>query len=77
MRLQLRCHGIMLNGQEDDVDNEADGDAEIEEGVCDHGVELPFEPAPAATTVPLQEEVSQEEAAQRTQALPLLLLLLP
>lgn len=64
----------MVSGHEDDVDNEADDDAEIEEGVGDHGVEPLFEPAPAATAVPLQEEVGQEEAAQRTRALPLLLL---
>lgn len=64
----------MLNGHEDDVDNEADDDAEIEEGVRDHRVEPLFEPAPAATAVPLQEEVGQEEAARRTRALPLLLL---
>lgn len=64
----------MHHGHEDGIDNEADDDAEIEEGVRDHGVEPLFEPAAAATAVPLQEEVGQEVAAQRTRALPLLLL---
>lgn len=64
----------MLSGHEDDFDNDADDDAEIEEGVRDHGVEPLFEPAAAATAVPLQEDVGQEEAARRTRALPPLLL---
>lgn len=56
----------MLHGAEDDVDDEADGNPQVEEGVGDDGVELPFEPTPAAATVPGEEEPSRGGAAPGT-----------
>lgn len=69
VHFKLRRHWIMHHGHEVDVDDEADDDHEVKERVRDNGVEPLFEPPPTAATVPLQEEVGQDEATWRTQPL--------
>lgn len=49
----------MLHGHEDSVEDNADGDAEVDKWVHDDDVEPLFEPPPTATAVPLQEDVSK------------------
>lgn len=56
----------MLHGHEDDVDDETENDAKVEERVCDEGAEPLFEPPPAATAVPLTEEVGTGEPTWTT-----------
>lgn len=62
----------MFRSHEDSVEDEADDNPEVEERVCDEGVEPLFEPPPITTTVPLQEEVGEDKPAQRTRPLVLL-----
>lgn len=62
----------MIHGHEDGVEYEADDDPKVKERVHDEGVELLFEPLPTATTVPLQEEVGEDQPTWRTRPLVLL-----
>lgn len=64
--LKVLCHWIMLHGHEDGVENNADGDAEVDERVHDDGVETLFEPSPTATTVPLEKYVGKGIPTWRT-----------
>lgn len=59
----------MLHGHEDGVEDNADGDAEVDKWVHDDGVEPLFEPSPTATTVPLQEDVGKGVPTWRTRPL--------
>lgn len=63
---KFQCHWVMLHAAEDDVDDEADDNPEVKEGVCDDGVEPVFEPTPTAATVPRQEALGSAAAAPRT-----------
>ncbi len=56
----------MLHGHEDRVEDDADGDAEVDERVHDNDVDALFEPLPTATTVPLQEDVGEGIPTRRT-----------
>lgn len=49
----------MFHGHEDSVEDDADGDAKVNEWVHNNGIETLFEPSPTATTVPLQEDVGK------------------
>lgn len=69
VHFKLRRHWKMLHCQKEGVDDEADDDPEVEERVHDDGVVPLFEPTPAATTVPLQEAVSQDGATWTTRPL--------
>ena len=60
--LQLLAHAVVLDGQEDGVEDDAEGDDHVEEGVVDDGEEnvLGLEPtsvvettSPTASTVPI------------------------
>lgn len=55
----------MLHSHEEDVDNDADDDPEVKEGVGDDGVDPLFQPSPTAATVPPQEELSGGGATRR------------
>lgn len=65
-------HWEMLHGNVKRVEDEADDDSKVEERVRDEGVEPLFEPPPAATTVPLQEEAGEDGPTWRTRPLVLL-----
>lgn len=54
----------MVQRCEDGTNDDAANDDQVKERVHDKGVELLFKPPPAATAVPLQEEVDAG-AAQR------------
>lgn len=69
MHFKITGHWIMLHGHEDDVDDEADDDRKVKERVHDDCVESLFEPPPTATTVPLEEEVSQDGATWKARLL--------
>lgn len=56
----------MLHGHEDGVEDDTDSDAEVNERIHDDGKETLFEPTPAATTVPLQEDVGKGIPTWRT-----------
>ena len=60
--LQLLAHAVVLDGQEDGVEDDAEGDDHVEEGVVDDGEEnvLGLEPtsvvettSPTASTIPI------------------------
>ena len=60
--LQLLAHAVVLDGQEDGVEDDAEGDNDVEEGVVDDGEEnvLGLEPtsvvettSPTASTIPI------------------------
>lgn len=46
---KIMRHWIMFRGHHDDVDDEAEDNHKVEEGVGDHGVEPLPEPTPAGT----------------------------
>lgn len=56
----------MLHGHEGSVQDDADGDAEVNKWIHDDGIETLFEPSPTATTVPLQEDVGKGIPTWRT-----------
>lgn len=56
----------MLHGHEDSVEDDADGDAEVNKRVHYEGVETLFEPLPATAAIPLQEDVSEGVPTSRT-----------
>lgn len=55
----------MLHSHEDHIDNDADDDPEVKEGVGDDGVDPLFQPPPTAAAVPPQEELGGAGAARR------------
>lgn len=59
----------MLHGHENSVEDNADGDAEVNEWIHDDGIKTVFEPSPTATTVPLQEDVGEGVPARGTRSL--------
>lgn len=67
--LKVLCHWIMLHGHENCVEDNTDGDAEVNKWVHDNGVEPLFEPLPTATAVPLQADVSKGVPTWRTRPL--------
>lgn len=64
--LELLRHWIVLHGHEDGVEDNADGDAEVQKGVHDDGVETLFDRTPTGTTVPLEEDVGEDIPTRRT-----------
>lgn len=56
----------MLHSHEDSVEDNADGDGEVDKWVRDNHVKPLLDPAPAAATVPLQEDVSKHIPTWRT-----------
>lgn len=63
----------MLHGHEDGVEDDADGDGEVDERVHYDGVKPLFQPPPTATTVPLQEDIGEGVPAWRTRPLVVLI----
>lgn len=62
----------MLHCHEDCVEDDADGNTEINKGIHDDGIETLFEPSPTVTTVPSQEDVGKDIPTWRTRPLILL-----
>lgn len=70
--LKVWRHGVVVHGHENGVENDADGDTEVDQGICDDGQENAFDSPPAATAIPLQEDGGQGIPAGRTRSLFLL-----
>lgn len=70
--LKLLCHWIMLHSHEDSVEDDADGDGEVHKWIHNNDEEPLLEPSPTATTVPLQEDVSERIPTWRTRPLVIL-----
>lgn len=67
-------HRVMLHGHEDGVEDNADGDSQVDKWIHDDDIQPLFDPPPAATAVPLQEEVGKTVPTWRTRPLVLLVL---
>lgn len=50
--LKTLVHFVMLHGQEDSIDYDADGDGQLSKGVGHHGSQGLLEAYPPGTTVP-------------------------
>lgn len=70
--LKVRGHGEVVHSHEDSVENNADGNAEVNKGIRDDNQENGFDFPPAATAVPLQEDSGQRIPTGRTRPLVLL-----
>ena len=57
--LKLLRHGVMLHGHEDCVEHNADGDAQVHEGVHHHQLDKLLQLQPQRTAVPDQERVGK------------------
>lgn len=57
--LKLLRHGVMLHGHEECVEHNADGDAQVHEGVHHHQLDKLLQLPPRETAVPHQERVGK------------------
>lgn len=57
--LELLCHGIVLHGHEESVEHDADGDAQVHEGVHHHQLDKLLQLHPRRAAVPDQECVGE------------------
>lgn len=56
---ELLRHGVMLHGHEERVEHDADGDAQVHEGVHDHQLDKLLQLHPRRAAVPDQEHVGK------------------
>lgn len=57
--LKLLCHGEMLHGHEKRVEHDADGDAQVHEGVHHHQFDKLFQFNPWRTAIPDEKRVGK------------------
>lgn len=57
--LKLLCHGVVLHGHEQRVEHDADGDAQVHEGVHHHQLDKLLQLQPRIAAVPHQERVGK------------------
>lgn len=57
--LKLLCHGVVLHGHEESVEHDADGDAQVHEGVHHHQLDKLLQLHPRKAAVPDQECVGE------------------